>query len=252
MSTTENPKVNSLLNSIICGDSLEIIKSIPDATIDIVLTSPPYNFEMEYDTHNDSQSVESYMSVLIEILTECHRVLKDGGRMIINVQPNYKLKSPTHHIITNLMTEMGMIWRGEIVWLKNHLSKLTAWGSWKSPSCPYLSYPFEFIEVYSKATLKHPGKSEDIDITKEEFINFVNGHWTMTPETQMKKFNHPAMFPEELVERCLKLFSFKNDVVLDPFNGAGTTTKVCSDLGRQYIGIDISPEYCETATNRIN
>lgn len=241
-----------MLNSIICGDSLKVLKTIPNETVDIVLTSPPYNFSMEYDEHDDSRVIPQYMSTLTSILSECFRVLKDGGRIIINVQPNYKLKSPTHHLITNHMTSLGMIWRGEIVWLKNHLSKLTAWGSWKSPSCPYLSYPFEFIEVYSKTTLKHTGKSENIDITKEEFITFVNGHWTMTPETQMKKFNHPAMFPEELVERCLKLFSFKNDVVLDPFNGVGTTTKVCSDLGRQYIGIDISPEYCETATTRIN
>lgn len=240
------------MNQIICGDSLDVLKGFPSDSIDIVLTSPPYNFDMEYDQHDDNTSVVKYMETLTPILKECFRVLKDGGRMIVNVQPNYKLKSPTHHLITNYLTSLGMIWRGEIVWLKNHLSKLTAWGSWKSPSCPYLSYPFEFIEVYSKASLKHFGNKKDIDITKEEFIKYVNGHWTMTPETQMKEFNHPAMFPEELVERCLKLFSFKNDVVLDPFNGAGTTTKVCKTLSRQYIGIDISSDYCNTATTRIN
>ena len=207
---------------------------------------------MEYDKHNDSQSSDQYMAALVPILEQCYRVLKVGGRLIINIQPNYKLRFPTHHHITNYLTGLGMLWRGEIVWLKNNISKLTAWGSWKSPSCPYLSYPFEFIEVFSKGSVKHPGSKEDIDITKDEFIQFVNGHWTIAPETRMKKFKHPAMFPEELVERCLKLFSFKNDLVCDPFNGAGTTTKVCKNLGRRYIGIDISREYCEIAEQRIN
>ena len=149
------------------------------------------------------------------------------------------------------MIDEGMIWRGEIIWLKNNLRKLTAWGSWKSPSCPYLSYPFEFIEVFSKDTLKHPGNKEDIDITKDEFIKYVNGHWSMAPETKMKDYGHPAMFPEELVERCLKLFSYKGDVVLDPFNGAGTTTFVANKLGRKYIGIDMSETYCKVAESRI-
>jgi len=114
-----------------------------------------------------------------------------------------------------------------------------------------LSYPFEFIEVFSKTSLKHPGNKEDIDITKDEFIKCVNGHWSIAPETRMKEFDHPAMFPEELVRRCLKLFSYKNDVILDPFNGAGTTTLVAHELGRQYIGIDISEVYCTIAQNRI-
>jgi DNA modification methylase len=105
--------------------------------------------------------------------------------------------------------------------------------------------------VFSKDTLKHIGDRDNIDITKEEFIEYVNGHWSFAPETRMKKFNHPAMFPEELVKRCLKLFSYKNDVVLDPFNGAGTTTLVAHELERQYIGIDISEEYCKIAEERI-
>jgi DNA modification methylase len=115
-----------------------------------------------------------------------------------------------------------------------------------------LSYPFEFIEVFSKETLKHIGDKENIDITKEEFIEYVNGHWSIAPETRMKKFNHPAMFPEELVKRCIKLFSYKNDLVLDPFNGAGTTTFVANLLERRYIGIDISETYCEIAKERIS
>jgi DNA modification methylase len=240
------------MNQIICSDALTALRAIEDNSVDLVLTSPPYNFDMNYDEHNDKSESSDYLSTLITIFDECIRVLKSGGRLIINIQPNYKEYYPTHHAITASMIERGLIWRGEIVWLKNNLKKLTAWGSWKSPSCPYLSYPFEFIEVFSKETLKHIGDKENIDISKEEFIEYVNGHWSIAPETRMKKFNHPAMFPEELVKRCIKLFSYKNDLVLDPFNGAGTTTFVANLLERRYIGIDISETYCEIAKARIS
>jgi DNA modification methylase len=240
------------MNQIICSDALTALRAIEDNSVDLVLTSPPYNFDMNYDEHNDKSESSDYLSTLTTIFGECIRVLKVGGRLIINIQPNYKEYYPTHHSITAAMIEKGLIWRGEIVWLKNNLKKLTAWGSWKSPSCPYLSYPFEFIEVFSKETLKHIGDKENIDITKEEFIECVNGHWSIAPETRMKKFNHPAMFPEELVKRCIKLFSYKNDLVLDPFNGAGTTTFVANLLERRYIGIDISETYCEIAKERIS
>ena len=240
------------MNEIICSDSLVALKEMDDESVDIVLTSPPYNYGMEYDTHDDNGDANDYFEQIMAVFVECNRVLKSGGRLIINIQPNYKQYFPTHHKITQRMIDEGMIWRGEIIWLKNNLRKLTAWGSWKSPSCPYLSYPFEFIEVFSKDTLKHPGNKEDIDITKDEFIKYVNGHWSMAPETKMKDYGHPAMFPEELVERCLKLFSYKGDVVLDPFNGAGTTTFVANKLGRKYIGIDMSESYCKTARERIS
>ena len=230
------------MNQIICSDALTALRTMEDNSVDLVLTSPPYNFNMNYDD----------LSTLTIIFGECIRVLKSGGRLIINIQPNYKEYYPTHHAITSAMIDSGLIWRGEILWLKNNLKKLTAWGSWKSPSCPYLSYPFEFIEVFSKETLKHLGDKENIDITKDEFIEYVNGHWSIAPETRMKKFDHPAMFPEELVKRCIKLFSYKNDLVLDPFNGAGTTTFIANLLERRYIGIDISETYCEVARERIS
>ena len=239
------------MNKIICADALTALQQIASETVDIVLTSPPYNFDMEYDEHNDRSNSDDYLTTLVNIFDECIRVLKSGGRLIINIQPNYREYTPTHHLITSAMVDRGLIWRGEIVWLKNNLKKLTAWGSWMSPSCPYLSYPFEFIEVFSKDTLKHFGDKENIDITKNEFIEYVNGHWSIAPETRMKKFNHPAMFPEELARRCIKLFSYKNDLILDPFNGAGTTTLVAHQEERNYIGIDISEAYCKIAEDRI-
>ena len=239
------------MNQIICNDALTALKDIDDNSVDVVLTSPPYNFDMEYDEHNDKDQNEIYIDTLITIFSECKRTLRDGGRMIINIQPNYKDYFPSHHYITSRLIDDGLIWRGEVLWLKNNLKKLTAWGSYKSPSSPYLNYPFEFVEIFSKKSIKHEGKKEDIDITKDEFIKYVNGHWSIAPETRMKDFDHPAMFPEELVKRCLKLFSYKNDLILDPFNGVGTTTLVSHQLGRRYIGIDISQKYCDIATDRI-
>ena len=146
-----------------------------------------------------------------------------------------------------------LIWKGEILWEKNNYNcKYTAWGSWKSPSNPYLKYTWEFVEIFSKGTLKKTGESKNADIDSEEFKKWVVAKWSIAPERKMKDFGHPAMFPEELASRVLKLFSFKNDIILDPFNGVGTTTFVANKLNRKYIGIDISKEYCDKAIKRID
>ena len=239
-------------NKIVCGDSLEVLKKLPDNCIDVMITSPPYNFGLEYENGEDDKKWNEYFNQLFAILDETKRVLKHGGRMIVNVQPLFSDYIPTHHIISKHLLDIGMLWKGEILWEKNNYNcKYTAWGSWKSPSSPYLKYTWEFIEVFCKGDLKHCGDAKDIDITADEFKKWVVAKWSIAPERSMKEYGHPAMFPENLVGRCLKLFSFKNDVVLDVFNGAGTTTKVAHTLGRRYLGIDISPEYCDTAEKRM-
>ena len=116
---------------------------------------------------------------------------------------------------------------------------------------PYLKYTWEFIEIFDKETHKKSGKKECIDITDEEFKEWVIGRWSFPPELKMKDFGHPAMFPEELPRRIMKLFSYQGDIVLDPFNGAGTTTLVARRLKRRFIGIDVSPQYCREAYRRI-
>jgi DNA modification methylase len=239
-------------NKILCGDSEEILKKLPDNCIDLVFTSPPYNFGLEYENHQDDQYWEKYFNKLFSIFKEVIRVLKWGGRAIINIQPLYSDYIPTHHIISNFFMNQKMIWKGEIIWEKNNYNcKYTAWGSWKSPSSPYLKYTWEFIEIFSKGDLKHPGSKEKIDITTEEFKEWVVAKWSIAPGRNMKKYKHPAMFPEQLVERVLKLFSFQDDIILDPFNGVGTTTFVAKKLKRRFLGIDISKEYCKTAEERL-
>lgn len=252
-SKTNNELNKKFINKIHCANSLDIIKKFPDNCIDIVLTSPPYNFGINYENTNDVNIWEDYFNKLFNIFGECARVLKDRGRIIINVQPMFSDYIPTHHLISNFFLKEGLIWKGEIIWEKNNYNcKYCTWGSWKSPSSPYLKYSWEFVEIFCKNSLKKEGDKNNIDIEAEEFKKWVYGKWSIAPERNMKKYKHDAMFPEELVKRLLKLFSYKNDIVLDPFNGAGTTTKVAKQLNRKFIGIDISEEYCKTAEDRLN
>ena len=252
-SKTNNELNKKFINKIHCADSLDIIKKFPDNCIDIVLTSPPYNFGINYENTNDVNIWEDYFNKLFNIFKECIRVLKDSGRIIINVQPMFSDYIPTHHLISNFFLKEGLIWKGEIIWEKNNYNcKYCTWGSWKSPSSPYLKYSWEFVEIFCKNSLKKEGDKNNVDIDSEEFKKWVYGKWSIAPERNMKKYKHDAMFPEELVKRLLKLFSYKNDIILDPFNGAGTTTKVAKQLNRKFIGIDISEEYCKTAEDRLN
>lgn len=251
-SETSNLLPSEMTNRIFCGDSLEVLKTLPDNSIDLIFTSPPYNFGLEYDSQDDAHKWELYFNKLFAIFDECIRILKFGGRIAVNIQPLFSDYIPSHHIISNFFIGRRMIWKGEILWEKNNYNcKYTAWGSWKSPSNPYLKYTWEFIEIFAKGTLKKAGDAQNADITSEEFKEWVVAKWSIAPERKMKEFGHPAMFPEKLAERVIKLFSFVGDVVLDPFNGVGTTTAVAQKLGRRFVGIDISQEYCDIAQKRL-
>ena len=246
--------VSSIMNKIICGDSEIILKELPDNFVDIIITSPPYNFGLEYkdDENKDALYWQDYFEKLNRIWGECYRVLKPAGRLCVNIQPLFSDYMPTHHIISKQLFDLGLLWKAEILWEKhNYNCKYTAWGSWKSPSMPYLKYTWEFIEIFCKESHKKEGNFNKIDITGDEFKRWVYAKWDIAPESNMKKYNHPAVFPEELVARLLKLFSYQDDIVLDPFNGVGTTTLVAYKLRRKYIGIDISKEYCKTAEERL-
>ena len=252
-SKTQNSPPAEYVNKIVVGDSLDVLSNLPDNCVDLVFTSPPYNFGLDYSESPDDHRWDDYFDQLFAIFDECIRVLKFGGRIAVNVQPLFSDYIPSHHIISDFFMQRHLIWKGEILWEKNNYNcKYTAWGSWKSPSSPYMKYTWEFIEIFCKGDLKHGGSQSEADISADEFKQWVNAKWSIAPERNMREYGHPAMFPEELANRILKLFSFRNDYVLDPFAGVGTTALAAKKSGRRYLGIDISPEYCETAERRLS
>lgn len=247
-----NDLPEAFADRIVCGDSEQVLKGLPDNCVDLVFTSPPYNFGLSYGDSPDESHWPEYFRKLFRVFDECIRVLRHGGRIVVNIQPLYSDYIPSHHVIGNFFIGRRMIWKGEILWEKNNYNcKYTAWGSWKSPSNPYLKYTWEFIEVYCKGDLKKEGDSRDADITADEFKGWVYGKWSIAPERRMGEFGHPAMFPEALADRVLRLFSFRGDAILDPFAGAGTTCVAAKRSSRRYLGIDISEEYCRVARDRL-
>ncbi len=251
-----HPVPAEFVDRILCGDSEQVLKSLPDNCIDLIFTSPPYNFGLDYaaDQAGNADAVdwESYFDKLFRVFDQCIRVLSYGGRIVVNVQPLFSDYIPSHHVISNYFMKRRMIWKGEILWEKNNYNcKYTAWGSWKSPSSPYLKYTWEFLEVFCKGELKKSGATDNADIDAESFKQWVVAKWAIAPERNMKSFGHPAMFPEELARRVLQLFSFRGDTVLDPFAGVGTTCVAARRNGRRFVGIDVSEDYCETAKRRL-
>ena len=256
-----NKQVNALpegwADSIVCEDSETALKKLPDNCIDLVFTSPPYNFGLGYQesdqaANGDATDWESYFAKLFRVFDECIRVLKYGGRIVVNVQPLFSDYIPSHHIISHYFMERRLIWKGEILWEKNNYNcKYTAWGSWKSPSSPYLKYTWEFLEVFCKGDLKKSGESAKADIDAASFKEWVLARWSIAPERRMQEFDHPAMFPEELARRVMLLFSFRGDTVLDPFAGVGTSCVAAQRNNRHFVGIDVASEYCAAARARL-
>jgi DNA modification methylase len=242
-------------NKVIHGDSAEVLKQLPNNCVDLVFTSPPYNFKMDYSTYNDDISFEDYFRSLFIILDECVRVTKYGGRIAINVCPLWSSYIPVHHFITShLCLHRKMIFRDEIIWQKNNREcAFSCFGSYLSSSSPYMKHTHEYVLVYAKGSIKHEVAHETgDDMNEQEFTDWLKtGTWSLSCETAMQNYDHPAMFPEELAYRVLKLYSAKGDMILDPFGGIGTTATVAKKTGRNYLSIDIDEKYTEKAANRV-
>jgi len=167
-SKKDNHLPSEFIDKIICSDSHVVLKALPDNCIDLIFTSPPYNFGLDYT--EDAFAWDAYFKVLFGIFDECIRTLKYGGRIVVNVQRLFSDYIPTHHIISNFFMLKKLIWKGEILWETHHYNcKYTAWGSWKSPSSPYLKYTWEFLEVFCKGSLKKSGNPRDADIDTNSF-----------------------------------------------------------------------------------
>lgn len=247
----EFPK--ELLNTIIEG-SCENMKDIPNNSLHLMITSPTYNVSKEYD--NDL-SLNEYLDLLKNCFTETYRVLVNGGRACINIaNVGRKPYIPLSDYVSKIMIEIGFNMRGEIIWNKSAGAGIsTAWGSFQSASNPILRDVHEYILIFSKGNYKRERDKNEKEfrydnISKEEFIEWTKSIWTMNPESA-KRIGHPAPFPEELPNRLIKLFSFTNDIVIDPFMGSGTTAIAAIKNSRNFVGYEINEEYINLANNRI-
>jgi modification methylase len=221
---------------------------IPDNSIGLAFTSPPYNVGKDYD---EDMPLESYLDLIQHVGTEVYRVLKPGGRYIVNVANlGRKPYIPMHAFFYQIHAEIGFLPMGEIIWQKGRgANGSCAWGSWRSASAPRLRDLHEYLLVFAKGSYKRPDKGIS-DLSGEEFTEATLSVWEILP-VSAKKVGHPAPFPVELANRVIKLYSYVGDVVLDPFIGSGTTAMAAKQHGRHYVGFDISPEYCRLAEERI-
>lgn len=235
-------------NKIFCRSS-EQMKELPDTSIHLMITSPPYNASKDYD---ENLSLDEYLQFLKRVWQETYRVLVPGGRACVNVANlGRKPYIPIHSHIIEDMQDIGFLMRGEIIWDKaSSASPSTAWGSWLSAGNPVLRDVHEYILVFSKDTFSRKREERENTIQKQEFLDWTKSVWTF-PAVSAKKIGHPAPFPEELPHRLIQLYSFKADVVLDPFAGSGTTCLSALKSERNYIGYDINKDYISLANKRI-
>ena len=269
--------IENYINKVINGDCIEVMKEMPDSFVDLIVTSPPYGVNIAYDTHDDDMEINQYLEFSKNWLTEAYKVLKDDGRIALNIpyEINRQEKGGRIFLVSEVyqvMKQIGFKFFG-IVDLEEdspHRSKTTAWGSWMSPSSPYIYNPKEcVILAYKKNHIKKvkgepqwkgvPTQIEQEDGTfktkvvyqeedKKEFMELVFGQWKYLNDSRpMTK----ATFSMDIPTKAIKILSYKNDIVLDPFNGSGTSCVAAETLDRRWIGIELSPNYSEISRQRI-
>jgi site-specific DNA-methyltransferase (adenine-specific) len=264
-------------NKIINGDCIDVMSKMPEGSVDLVLCSPPYNCAIKYDIYDDTLSMEDYWIFTKKWLKEALRVLKDDGRIAINIPIEMNVKERGGRFLFNAefyakMMEVGFKYFGTIDLSEDsaHRIRKTAWGSWMSPSQPYIYNPKECILMGYKKSPKKLQKGEPHwvgvpteieqedgtiktkvvykDEDKKEFMNLVFGEWQYFADTkQMTK----ATFSMDIPTKAIKILSYKNDIVLDPFAGSGTSCVAAETLGRRWIGIELSENYAKVARDRV-
>lgn len=244
----ENMISSEFLNKILCKSS-EKMDELPDSSVHLMITSPPYNVGKEYDSN---LTLSEYRVFLKKVWSEVKRVLVPGGRACINIANlGRKPYIPLHAFIIEDMLSLGFLMRGEIIWNKaSSGSPSTAWGSWLSARNPTLRDIHEYILVFSKGRFSRDDFKRKSTISKEEFLNFTKSVWTF-PAEPATKIGHPAPFPIELPYRLIQLYTFEDEVILDPFMGSGQTALAAIRTNRYHIGYEINKEYVTLAERRI-
>lgn len=244
------------------GDVNEILPLLPIDSIDMVITSPPYNVMVNYDIYNDNISEEDYFKFTQDWISKLNNVVKIGGRLGINIpiMGNNEIIKKSDRLIFYLDKYVNLIqkdfcFRECITWIKSHgennensfCGNNTAWGSYLSPSNPFCRSFSEFIIIAHKQLpkIQHTGQT---DLTKEEFLKWTKNIWFMPTD---KNKEHPAVFHEELPKRLMKMYTYVGDTILEPFCGSGTVPLVCERLKRKWVAVELSRDYCELTRIRV-
>ena len=269
--------LEDIIGTIINGDCIDVMADMPINSIDLIVTSCPYGVGINYDVHNDDVYFDEYLKFTKQWLTEAYLLLKDDGRIALNLPYEINRQDKGGRIffcseVYQVMKRIGYKFFG-IVDLEEdspHRSKTTAWGSWMSPSSPYIYNPKECVILAYKhkhiKTVKGEPQWKGVvteipqedgttkkkvvydDMDKKEFMELVFGQWKYFADT---KSLTKATFSMDIPTRAIKILSYKNDIVLDPFNGSGTSCVAAEILDRRWIGIELSPDYCEISRKRI-
>jgi site-specific DNA-methyltransferase (adenine-specific) len=269
--------LENIINTIINGDSVEVMKEMPNSFVDLVVTSPKYNVGIDYDSCDDKMSMEDYWSWTKEWLTEAFNVLKDDGRIAVNIPYEVNVQDRGGRVLFmsefwSVMKSVGFQFYGLVDLDENspHRSKTTAWGSWMSPSSPYIYNPKEcVILAYKKDRIKKvkgqpQWKAEIVDVEQEdgtiktkavyqeedkkEFMSLVYGQWEYFADTKQQT---KATFSMDIPIKAIKILTYKNDIILDPFAGSGTSLVAAETLGRRWIGVELSENYSKVAKERV-
>lgn len=269
--------IENYINTVINGDCVEVMKELPEGSIDLIVTSPPYGVNIAYDVHDDDMEINEYLEFARKWLTEAYKVLKDDGRIALNIPYEINRQAKGGRIffvseVYQVMKEIGFKFFG-VVDLEEespHRSRTTAWGSWMSPSAPYIYNPKECVVLaYKKNHIKkikgepewvgELGEKEDkngvmkpktiyTEEQKREFIDLVFGQWNYFADTRSLT---KATFSMDIPTKAIKILTYKNDVVLDPFAGSGTSMVAAETLNRRWVGIELSPNYAKVANERV-
>ena len=270
-------KIEDVTGQIITGNCVEVMKTLPEGSVDLIVSSPPYNANIKYDVYDDGLSMDDYWKFTIDWLSESFRVLKDDGRIAVNVPIEMNVQERGGRILFNSefwmrMKEVGFQFFGMVDLTEDspHRVRQTAWGSWMSASAPYIYNPKECVILAYKKSSKKLNKGESQwkgtptevkdeegnvktkmfyeDASKKEFMNLVFGRWEYFADT---KSLTKATFSLDIPSKAIKILTYKNDIVLDPFMGSGTTAVAAETLNRRWIGIELSENYTNIAKDRV-